>query len=152
MKLSELATPLRTVAAGSTLQEAARAMDRHHVGTLVVVDDEEPVGMISDRDLALHGLLECDPATAEVRSCMSAPLVRCSEEASAGEAARTMKEEGIRRVAVEDASGELIGVVSADDLLQVVGKRISFLTSTIHQELSAEAGGPPSGSHTYGSE
>ena len=152
MQLKKFATPARTVDAGATLQDAARAMDRWHVGSLVVTEEGDPAGMISDRDVALRGLLEGSGSRTLVRECMRMPLVSLPASATIGEATRTLQEHGIRRLALTGEDGALVGVVSADDLLQAIGRQVALLTSTIGRELSAEAEGSPSGSSTYGSE
>lgn len=153
MKLRDLATPMRRIDAGATLEEAARAMDRFHVGTLVVFEDGLPHGMVSDRDIALHGLIDAGPeGKGHVRDCMRVPLVELPDSSTVGEAAHEMRTRGVRRLALRDGEGELVGVVSADDLLQAVGHQIGFLTTTIGREFTAEAEGEARGSHTYGSE
>jgi len=128
-----LVTDLKTIAADASAREAARAMGAHHVGSLIVVDEEdEPQGLVTDRDLALHVLVGgLDAGTCPVSKCMTAPLLTIPGDSSTAEAARTMRREFVRRLPVEGADGKLVGMLASDDLVRAFGRELACLSEAI---------------------
>ena len=116
----------------TTIVEAARLMRRYHVGDLVVVDEVQdrrvPVGMVTDRDLVVDVIAREQPfASCTVRAVMSATLVCVPETAGVIEAIQLMRSHGVRRVPVVDAGGALVGILAADDLLDLLAEELSAL-------------------------
>jgi len=102
----------------TSLHDAAHAMWTSDVGCLVVTDaDRKPIGMITDRDIAMaaytQGVLLRD---ARVKSAMARNLLACLDTASLGEVESLMNRAQIRRIPVIDASGKLVGIVALADL------------------------------------
>ena len=121
------------------LGEAAKLMADYHVGSLVVVVDRErervPVGIITDRDLTLAVLAKgVDPRTLEVGEVMSGELVTVREEDSITEVLRIMRERGVRRVPVLATDGALVGIVSIDDVLDIVAEQLRDVVRAIARE------------------
>ena len=109
-------SPVFVCAASSTLASAAREMDVHNVGSLVVTDDDERVvGIITDRDVAVSIGRGLDVLT-EVSRIMSDDVTTVPEGTSLDEAAATMDSHGIRRLPVVDEGNHPIGIVCLDDL------------------------------------
>jgi CBS domain-containing protein len=99
------------------LVEAARRMRGGDVGALFVVDGDELVGMVTDRDLVLRGVATGrDPLAVAVIDVMTRHVVFCEEHCSLEEAGRLMARQQIRRLAVVDGDRELVGVLSLGDL------------------------------------
>jgi CBS domain-containing protein len=128
-----------------TAMTAARRMGARNVGSLVVVDSERrPIGMLTDRDLAIqvvgHGL---DPAEVRVMELMSAPPVELSESASVEAVLEVMRERGIRRIVIVGADRALAGVVSLDDVLthlaEIARNVADVLEKSSPQRLAHEA-------------
>jgi CBS domain-containing protein len=106
-----------TIGPGESLEAAARRMRTAGVGVLPVCEDGRLVGMITDRDIVVRGVAAGeDPASTVVRSAMTPQVISCSEEDDLAAAAEMMDEHAVRRMAVLDASGALVGVLSVDDL------------------------------------
>ena len=121
------------------LGEAAKLMADYHVGSLVVVVDREqervPVGIVTDRDLTLAVLAKgVDPRTLEVGEVMSGELVTVREEDSITEVLRTMRERGVRRVPVLATDGALVGIVSIDDVLDIVAEQLRDVVRAVARE------------------
>lgn len=121
------------------LGEAAKLMADYHVGSLVVAVDRGqervPVGIITDRDLTLAVLAKgVDPRTLEVGEVMSGELVTVREEDSVTEVLRVMRERGVRRVPVLATDGALIGIVSIDDVLDIVAEQLRDVVRAIARE------------------
>ena len=116
----------------TTIVEAAQLMRRYHVGDLVVADEVEgrrvPVGMVTDRDLVVEVIAREQPfASCTVSAIMSATVVCVPETAGVIEAIQLMRSHGVRRVPVVDAGGALVGILAADDLLDLLAEELSAL-------------------------
>ena len=116
----------------TTIVEAARLMRRYHVGDLVVVDEVQgrrvPVGMVTDRDLVVEVIAREQPfASCTVSAVMSATVVCVPETAGVIETIQLMRSHGVRRVPVVDAGGALVGILAADDLLDLLAEELSAL-------------------------
>jgi CBS domain-containing protein len=123
-----------------SVQGAALLMRQHHVGDLVVVDEPDgervPVGIVTDRDIVVSVIaLGLDPASLEVGDIMSDDLLVTGEQDDVYATIERMRFRGIRRVPVVNASGGLIGIVSADDLLEFLAGEMGELSRiSAHQQ------------------
>lgn len=121
------------------LVAAARQMREHHVGCLVVVEElalqRRVVGVLTDRDIVV-GVVAAglNPGTLSVGDVMSAEPVTAREEDSLIDLMRAMRERGVRRVPVVGARGELIGIVTLDDVLTVLSEELGLLVAAIDRE------------------
>jgi CBS domain-containing protein len=104
------------------LREAARRMREADVGTLVVVDGERrPLGVVTDRDVALRGVAEGrDPDATPVAEVMTRPARCVAESMPIEEALRHMAGGGSRRLVVTDDAGRLAGLLALDDVLDLL--------------------------------
>jgi CBS domain-containing protein len=104
------------------LGEAAVRMKRGDIGTLFVVDGDELVGVVTDRDLVVRGMAtSSDPELATIIEAMTRHVVSCHENSSTADAAELMARQRIRRLAVVDDDCELVGVVALADLARTDG-------------------------------
>lgn len=150
--LLALASPPATIEGDAELAEAARRMGRSHVGSLVVLEDGVPVGLVTDRDVALAACLVAPGSTAPpVGAVASRPLVTLAESASLDELTRLCASRCIRRVALVDDGGALVGVVSTDSVIQYLGRHMGELARTLEREFEAERA-PASRPVTFGPE
>ena len=123
-----------TIPRESTLQEAARLMIQCSVGVLVIADapDARPRGVLTDRDIVAaiaHGI---DPERAPVHAIGCGGPVRTIQDTDEiWDVTATMNRYGVRRLPVVDASGRLVGIISLDDILCVVGQQVSDLAGAI---------------------
>ena len=101
------------IAAGKTVREAARKMQRLGMTGLAVVANREAVGMITGRDIVLRVVAPgLDPGATAVAAVMTRGLVVCHEEDSLDIAARMMARSHLWRLVVINRKGELSGIVS----------------------------------------
>jgi CBS domain-containing protein len=99
----------------ATLREVGELMRDRNVGSVVIVDGDRPVGVITDRDLALAVVSDgVDPAE-HAEDYMTRPLIAGEIEMDIEEAAALMVEHRIRRLPVVDGD-DLAGIVTIDDL------------------------------------
>jgi len=130
--------------AGDTVLHAAKLMRKHHVGDLLVAKKSNgssiPIGIITDRDLVVEVLApEIDPKTLNVGDIMTRELATVKEDTGIFEAIRFMRVRGVRRLPVVDDGGNLVGVVTLDDLLELLVEELGLLVKLIAHEQKMEA-------------
>ena len=119
MRVSELMQPeVWQTYPDESLADAAIRMRDHGVGSLAVTDGDELIGILTERDLLWAIADGAPPNVTRVGAYMSAPPVVAAPDMDAIAASRTMVEQDVRHLPVVDA-GELVGMVSARDLLIV---------------------------------
>jgi len=131
-----------------TVLDAAKLMRKHHVGDVLVVKQSNgsniPIGIVTDRDLVVEVLApEVDPKTLNVGDIMTSELATVKEDLGVFEAIRFMRIKGIRRLPVVDDRGSLIGVVTLDDLLELLVEELGLLVKLIGHEQKKEASDRP---------
>ena len=117
---------------GAPLSTAANRMRDAAVGSIVVVEDREPVGVLTDRDVALalgEGLEE-----AAVRDIMTPHPICIDAKADMEMCLERMEEFGVRRMLIMEGEA-LVGVVSLDDILIHLGYLMSKASSLIRSEI-----------------
>jgi CBS domain-containing protein len=111
---------LVTCPADAPLVEAAGLMRDRDISSIIVVDQGEPVGIFTDRDLRNKVVaLGKDSAGLQARSIMSAPLIVVQEDDFLFEALYRMTRHRIHRVCVVNAEGRLTGIVTDTDILKL---------------------------------
>jgi CBS domain-containing protein len=105
------------ISPAATLEEAAKQMKAHNVGLLPVVDGDDVVGVVTDRDLVLRGVSErLRPEMTRVREVMTPKVISCYEDENIAEAFVLMEHNLIHRLIVLDRNEKLVGIVSLSDL------------------------------------
>jgi len=130
------------------IRETAKLMRRQHVGDLVVVEqrgnETVPVGIVTDRDLVIEVLAqELDPDTVTVGDLMSFELVTAREDDELWETLNRMRSQGIRRLPVVNPRGGLVGILTADDVLDLFTEGLSDLAKLARREIDREAQARP---------
>jgi CBS domain-containing protein len=128
---------------GDSILDAAQLMRLHHVGDVVVVQDlgsrRIPVGIVTDRDLVIEVMApELDPTALTVGDIMVPELATVSENASLSDAIELMRAKGVRRLPVTDAIGNLSGILTMDDLLELLAEEMSYLARSVTHEQRRE--------------
>jgi len=131
----------------TTVATAARLMRHHHVGTLVVVEEMNggrrvPVGIVTDRDVVIEVMATgLDPNAITVGDIMGPELVTARESEGVLETMQIMRYKGVRRLPIVDKDGQLVGIVSIDDLLEVLAEEFSELAKIMAREQARESSG-----------
>jgi CBS domain-containing protein len=128
MKLSEIMTPdVEVVSPNDTLQDAARKMRDRDVGLLPVCDGEKLIGMLSDRDITIRAIAEGMHPTDKVgRDLATYPVIYCYEDEDVQDAAKVMKKNQIRRLAIlRRKDKQLVGMVATADLAMNADDKLS---------------------------
>jgi CBS domain-containing protein len=126
-----------------SLRTVAQLMRQHHVGSVVVTRDEaglcRPVGIITDRDIVLAVVAkDVSPDAVSAGDVMSEPLATARESDEIWDVLERMRTRGVRRLPVVGAHGELVGIVSADDVLELVAEELVNLARIISREQRQE--------------
>lgn len=124
---------------------AAELMRGHHVGTVVVVNDTSPdrrvpLGIVTDRDLVVAIVAKgLDPESIRLDALMAPDLLTVRETDGIAETIERMRTKGTRRMPVVDASGALLGIVTADDLIDLLAEELTGLARMMAREQKREA-------------
>ncbi|WP_099021747.1 CBS domain-containing protein [Mycolicibacterium palauense] len=115
--------PVTRVAADATVADVARTITAEGVGAVVVGDEARPVALVTERDVVKVVASGQDPAAVRASDVASTHLVWCEADATVDEVTARMMDHYIRHIFVEQ-DGELLGIVSARDLLGVYGSDV----------------------------
>ena len=110
--------PVVTASSGETVAEAAARMREQHVGSVVVVDGDLPVGILTERDLVLLSAQGADPSNDRVVDWMTPDPDSVSSDTDATAAFASLAERGYRHIPVVDDKA-LVGLVSMRDLMRI---------------------------------
>ncbi len=96
--------------------EAAKMMEDSNVGAIIVMENNTPVGIITDRDFAVKIVAHAYPITTSVKKIMSSPLIGIDPEESVWTVAELMYTRKVRKIPVIEED-KVIGIVTATDLV-----------------------------------
>jgi CBS domain-containing protein len=139
MKLSDIFTKqVITAGPAETLAAVARLMQEHHVGTVVLVEDQRPVGIITDRDLALAlGARGVSPQ-APAQEVMTRHVLAIPDDMSIFTATQSIRDCQVRRLPVVDREDRLVGMVTLDDLMGRLAHELYNLAEGIKHEVEVK--------------
>lgn len=135
-RLKDFATAVvAVVEPEATALTVAQLMRQHHIGALVVVDAQDknrPVGIVTDRDLVLSLMAEgLDPTLFTAGDIMSIELVVANAELDAMDAVQLMRTQRVRRLVLVDAQGALAGIVTMEDVLELLTRELANLAAGV---------------------
>jgi len=117
MRVSEAMTrDVRIAGPDETLRKAAQTMAKLDAGSLPVGENDQLVGMITDRDIAIRGIAAGKGPKAKVRDVMSRDVKYCFEDQEMDEITRNMADIQVRRLPVLDRDKRLVGILSLGDI------------------------------------
>jgi CBS domain-containing protein len=126
-----------------TIPEAARLMREYHTGDVVIVEERDglrfPVGIVTDRDIVIELVAkEVDLDSLIVGDVMCRELTLAKENDDVDETIKIMRQKGIRRMPVVDNAGALIGIITLDDLLDLIAEQLKDLAGLITKQQNLE--------------
>ncbi|MGE5622299.1 MAG: CBS domain-containing protein [Bacillota bacterium] len=127
-----------------SIKEAAELMRDQHVGSLVVIREADlgriVTGMVTDRDIAIVAVArDFDPQSLRVADIMSGEVVTARPDASVSDVLHLMRQRGVRRIPVTTDDGVLIGIVTLDDLLEILAEELQGFVQAITSAQQREA-------------
>ncbi len=110
--------PAATISPNGTLLQAAKIMNKRHIGALVVTCHDEVVGIFTERDI-LNRLVAPERSLAEtrIRDVMTTPVACCRRETEEGACRALMRRKHIRHLVVVEEE-RLVGVISIGDVIE----------------------------------
>jgi CBS domain-containing protein len=118
---------VRVVRPDTTVREVVATMNKFDIGSIIVVQGERPVGIITERDILRRLVEPClAPETLTARQVMTSPVQTINENASIEEAARLMAKKRVKRLPVMN-DGKLVGIITFSDIVAKVPTMLSIL-------------------------
>lgn len=115
--LAEKGATMLSTEPASTVLEAAKLMNEHGTGSVLIHEAEQLVGIFTERDLMRRVVaMQKDPATTTLRDVMTTALVTCTPDATMDDCGTLMSERRIRHLPVVDGTA-VVGMVTTGDLL-----------------------------------
>ncbi|PKL67985.1 MAG: CBS domain-containing protein [Methanomicrobiales archaeon HGW-Methanomicrobiales-1] len=104
----------------ATVAMAAKAMCKEEVGSVIILDNNKPIGIVTEEDINCKVVAkDLKPSKVHVNEIMSTPLITVSADKTSGDAAHMMVKHKVRRLPVVDDCNEVIGIITVRDLLTV---------------------------------
>lgn len=125
----------------TTLRQAAQMMKKHNVGNLVVVEhigSKKPIGIITDRDIVMGVSTENHTLMTHVWEVMSNDIVTVPTNQGISDVVDLMEKKAVRRVIVLDKTACVVGIVSTDDILQLVAQEMKGLGNLFQRQQQSE--------------
>jgi CBS domain-containing protein len=116
-----MTTALISVNPTTTTFQIAKMMDQGGIGAIIVKDNDNPVGIITDRDFAVKIAANNLPSDTPVEKTMSSPLITINHSEPISAAAEMMSSKKIRKLAVSE-NGKIIGIITSTDLVNQLAK------------------------------
>lgn len=132
-----------TVKRDTSVLHAAMLMRQHHVGDVIVIELHKekvvPIGIVTDRDIVIELVateLDCNVITVGDIMVTNLSVIKASD--GIFESIKTMTSKGVRRLPIVDDNGELVGIVTLDDLLLLLAKELGSITKLVAREQKNE--------------
>ncbi len=120
-----------TMSPDATVLEVAKSMASMDIGSIIIVDKERAVGIITETDIVTRVIAEQkDPKTTNAKEVMSSPLVHITPDTALTEAMRVMTRAGIRRVAILK-NDSLAGIITSRDILRWSPELIDIMVESL---------------------
>lgn len=141
---SIMVTDVKTAEETQSVQKVCRTMNESKIGSIVLLkdsnfdntEDKRPIGIITERDIvravgharqfSIHTL---------VREIMSSPLITINPNSSIRDTMETMQQKDIRRLAVVDNKGKMLGIVTEKDIFRTILKSQSLVSSFVSDQV-----------------
>lgn len=127
-----------TAELSESVVDVARRMRDFHVGCVVVTRGARPVGIVTDRDVTMRVVAEGrDARTTLVSDIVTYDATTLQRDAGIETAARVMRERGVRRLPIVTEEGQVIGIVTADDLTILLAQELADVGAGLAEAVDA---------------
>jgi len=124
--------PVVGVPPETPVYDVAVIMAEQNVGSVVVVENKKPVGIVTDRDVTVRVTAAAlDPKAVPVRAVMTADLLMLPGSTGLYDALEQIRKKGVRRVPVTDEKGMLSGIITVDDIIRLLAVEMEGIASVI---------------------
>ncbi len=124
-------------------RELAHLMREHHVGNVIIVEHNgsysKPVGIVTDRDLVVELLSrDVDIDACKAEDIMSYNLLTANSKDGVWETLQNMRMRGVRRVPVVADNGALAGILTVDDILELLSEEMLDIVKVVSSQSRRE--------------
>lgn len=128
----------------ASIPEVAALMRKHHVGDVIVIETQNekrvPIGIVTDRDIVIETIaLQLDTNVFTAGDIMTTPIITVREDEGFTETLHLMRDHKIRRMPVVTAAGTLFGIVTADDIINLLAMELSLMTGAMVEQARRES-------------
>lgn len=134
MPVENIMSDVVTAERGSSIKELAETMESEGIGDVVIAEDDRPVGIVTDRDVALAVAKHDDLGGIDADHLMTEDPVTIDRDAEAIELPKAMAEGKVRRIPVVDDDGNLAGIATLDDVVATIGEEMEDVATVIEAQ------------------
>ena len=122
-----------------SMEEACKRMRNEHVGVLVVTDKgAHPIGILTDRDVVVAGIALGRSLSSPIEDIMTKDVLLVPKGAGVADVIARMEKREVRRALVVDKDNKPCGLISSDDLLQLLGNELNSLGNLVRRQIDNE--------------
>jgi CBS domain-containing protein len=127
-----------TAGPDASVRRVALLMEERAVGIVVIVEERRPIGIVTDHDLVVRVLnRELDPGATSVRDVMTEDPIVLDASTGLYEAMKCGRDWGIQRLPIVDAAGNLVGIISLDDIIRLLVEEITWVANIVEKVSTA---------------
>lgn len=134
MPVKNLAVEPVTARSDTSVKDLATTMWEEELGDLVITEDDEPVGIVTDRDIVIAFAQHDDLEDLVAEDIMATDPVTIHEDATAVDLPATMAEHAVRRIPVVNDEGRLVGIATLDDVVATAGEMLADVAIVIESQ------------------
>jgi len=125
---------VKVVRPDTSMKEVVATMNKFNIGSIIIVQSDRPVGIITERDILRRIVEPClAPETLTARQIMTSPVLTISETASIEETAKLMARKRVKKLPVMD-NGKLVGMITYTDIVAKVPTLLSLLEKLVRPQ------------------
>lgn len=135
LSISEVARgEVVTAERDESIESIVETMAEKNVGSVVIVEDDSPVGIVTDREITLALQSTPDVIEQTADDLVEEDLEVATTDMDAFEVLEAMREKSVRRIPVVDDDGELVGIVTLDDVMVFLAENMNAVSDTIREQ------------------
>jgi len=120
IKITEyMSKPIISADNKDTIRDAVTKMAKHDIGSIIIVENKKPIGIVTERDILRVVAKKLDLDT-PINKIMTKNVATVTESATVIDIASLMKKRVVRRIVVVNKKGEVIGIVTSKDLIDIL--------------------------------
>ena len=124
-----------SVSPHTTISFVADLMKDKNIGCVIITEDHKPVGIVTDRDLALRiDISSQEKESAQISTIMTNEVKTIRKDTGIFQAVQVMKSSKVRRLPVVDMGGRLVGLITVDDILRLLARELGEIARIIGNE------------------
>lgn len=125
-----------SVTPDTSVRFVAELMRSKNIGCVVIAEEQKPVGIVTDRDLALrkNAFSGEDEDAVPISRIMTRDLCTIRKDTGVFDAIQEMKSSNVRRLPVVDAGGRLVGLITVDDIIRLLARELGEIARIIGKE------------------